>query len=513
MTHTLDQLRRQAKTLRRGFSDGDPAARQRVAAVFPGAESLRHTQALHVLATEQGFTSWPRLKLATEIAAMDRDARAERLAQALFHGQDWIAQDLLAADPDLPAHDLGLRCALYDIDGVRRALARDPGAATRIVGTRSPILHLAFSRRWRAAPEDSDAMIAVAEALVAAGADVNDGVAAEPGSPHRLSALYGALGHAGNLLLAEWLLAHGADPDDDESLYHATELGHLDGLRLLMRHGVRTRGTNALARMLDFDSIEGARLLLEYGADPNETEIDHPGGQPIETIPALHQAARRRRSADHARLLLAHGADPRALWRGHSAYALARIYGAGGFADALRAAGWATPLSETEAVLAACAEGAPPPGRPLARRPLGEEERRVLARVILWDDRLGHARALVAAGADPDATDEMGLSPLHGAGWAGLREPVAWLLTLGPDLTHVNAYGGDILGTILHGAENCPERAERDHVGCARLALEAGAPLRRSALRGAMDEEMAAFLQDWAAAHPEMLVEDGPAPS
>ncbi len=56
--------------------------------------------------------------------------------------------------------------------------------------------------------------------------------------------------------------------------------------------------------MLDFDNLEGAQLLIDYGADPNEFAPDHPSGEPIPTISALHQAARRGRDGRFAELLL-----------------------------------------------------------------------------------------------------------------------------------------------------------------------------------------------------------------
>ena len=111
---------------------------------------------------------------------------------------------------------------------------------------------------------------------------------------------------------------HGANPNDDESLYHATELGHTEGLKLLMQHGVSTRGTNALPRALDFGDVEAVRLLLEYGADPNETVAGHPSGQAVDSIPALHQAARRFCSAEIGALLLDYGADSGIMWEGHT---------------------------------------------------------------------------------------------------------------------------------------------------------------------------------------------------
>ncbi|MEM8643606.1 MAG: ankyrin repeat domain-containing protein [Pseudomonadota bacterium] len=503
---SLDKLRRTAKALKKAYRAGDDAAVARVGAALGDTSIFKHADALHVVAKEAGFPSWPRLKFAAEMQAMDRAGRADRLKIALYLGQDWIVEALLAAEPDLGSENFGLQCALYDVEAVRRVLERDPTAATRAVGVRSPILHLTYSKHFRAAPERAGAMIAVAEALVDAGADVNDSYPFEPDSPHEISALYGALGHAGNLQLAEWLLDHGATPDDDESLYHATELPTLDGVKLLMRYGVKTAGTNVLLRMLDFDNFEGVRLLLDYGADPNEEVPDHPSGQAIPKIPALHHAARRGRDGRFVELLLQHGADGNAIWEGRTAYAVSMLYGNLPFARALAERGYTSPLNEVEAVLAACAEGRAPDGQPLAHMDLSAEERLILTRVILWEEALDHAKALVAAGIDPNVADEMNMTPLHLAAWAGLPEQTAWLLTLSPDLSHVNSYGGDLIGTIIHGSENRLDTEVRDHVACARLAFDAGARLRQADLDGAMDETMVAFLTDWAEAHPDRIV-------
>lgn len=136
-------------------------------------------------------------------------------------------------------------------------------------------------------------MLAVAEALVDAGADVSDHYDFNGDVNSPLSALCGALGHANNLTLAKWLLERGADPNDDESLYHSAELGHRDGLRLLLKSGARPEGTNASPRALDFNDHEAVMLLLDEGADPNEGIAEHPSGEPSHVIPALHQASRR----------------------------------------------------------------------------------------------------------------------------------------------------------------------------------------------------------------------------
>ena len=498
MTTTLDNLRLEARNLRRAYRRGEAAALHRVRAVLGSKSDIRHADILHVIAREEGHDSWPRLKAALDAAAMNRAARAERLKYALYFGQSYVAEALLASDPDLADADLGLAIATYDLASVRAAVANDPQAATRIIGVRSPILHLAFSHYHRMRPDLRPDMLAIAALLVANGADVNDAYRAEPEEDYQLSAIYGALGHAGNLALAEWLLEHGANPNDNESLYHATELGHREGLRLLLKHGADPAGTNALARALDFDDLEAVRMLLEAGADPDEAVHDHPSGEPVYTVPALHQAARRWRSGETVALLLDHGADPARIWQGLTPYATARVYGNADAARVLEARGYAIPLSPDAASLAAIADGHPPHTR-LDPTHLDPELRRLGVRIAGNPDRLDHLRGLMLAGLDPDETDEMGLTALHIAGWEGLPDHVAFLLTLGPDLAYRNRYGGDALGTVIHGAEFSPQRANRDHVSCARLLLDAGAILDPQSAAGTGSPDMAAFLEDWLA--------------
>jgi hypothetical protein len=77
-----------------------------------------------------------------------------------------------------------------------------------------------------------------------------------------------------------------------------------------------------------------------------------------------------------------------------------------------------------------------------------------------------------------DTPDGEGLTPVQIAGWEGLPDIMAYLLSLKPDLGHINGYGGTLLSTILHGSENNPNRSGRDYVTCLRLALEEGVACR-----------------------------------
>ena len=499
MTLSLDALRRRAKSLRKAFNANDPAAVDRVRMIAPreAGQPLKHADFLHVIAREAGFDSWPRLKFAAETMGVDRAEKVQALRIAVFNDRLWAAEALLAETPDLAQGQLDLEVAMYDLAAVRAALADDPGAAVRVIGRRSPIVHLAFSHWFRARPDQEADMLAMADMLLAHGADVNDGMP-WPDQPDRiLSALYGAVGHAGNMTLAAWLLDHGANPNDNESLYHATELGHHRALRMLLAHGADPKGTNALFRAMDFHDHAAVELLLAHGAEPDDFNAAEVGGESPWVIPALHQAARRMCDGRMVDLLLQAGADPARVWQGATAYGMARVYGNADLARALERCGAPTGLSPEEEALARAAEG--DGAESLNFDALPPAYRNLMRELVGLPGKLGHMQRLVASGVPfdrPDDSEQM--TPTHIAGWEGLPDVLAWLLSLGPDLGHVNGYGGTLLSTILHGAENCPARAERDHITCAKLALKAGVALPKVLIDQCGHEYMAEFLRAWA---------------
>ena len=177
---------------------------------------------------------------------------------------------------------------------MRAALARDAGAATgrsaRATGCRcSTSTHSAFL-----GGERTDGLVACAQALLDAGADPDSSWQhPEFGA---LGALYGAAGVAHEPRMTALLLAAGANPDDDESVYHATETSDHTCLRLLLDAGARVDGTNALAHALDTEDPAKVRLLLEHDAGS-------------EVAGSLLWAIYRNRSPEVIRLLVQHGAD------------------------------------------------------------------------------------------------------------------------------------------------------------------------------------------------------------
>ena len=496
---SLEALRLDAKRLHRAFEAGQPAAIQRLKQHPPRRSGdLKRADFLHVIALENGFESWPRLKAAAETMGLDRAQALQRLKIALAHGQVAIVARLLDRFPDLAQGLFGLECALYDIDAVRRTLARDPAQAVTLRGPRSPMAHLCFSR-WFKGPGDEADMLAVAEALVAAGASVNDGIAH---GPHRLSVLYGAVA-ADNMALVRWLLAHGADPNDGESLYHSTELGHLGGLRLLLEAGAAPAGTNALLRAMDFNDHAAVELLLAHGAQVDDFNPAEVGGQAPVVCPALHQAARRGCDARMAALILG-GVDVNRRWQGVTAYELARVHGNAAIAAAIADAGGDTALSDAVVPLVDAVEGRT--GRYIDPARVPDALSTLLREMMPHADRLPHMQRLVAAGLPYDHPDAEGITPLHAAGWEGLPEVLAWVMALRPDMSHVNIYGGTLLTTILHGAENCPQRDERDHATCLDLVLQHGVALPRGSADQVGRDDLRAILTEWAADHPGQVV-------
>lgn len=513
MTKSIEQLRRDAKALKKAHEAGDRAAWVRVNNYRPRPEGtpLKHADYLHVIALENQFASWPHLKLAAETHGMDRAAKQQRLGVAVKNGQAWVVKQMLDAEPDLTDGNLGLACCFYLKDAVAEWIRNDPEAATRKAPLAAPLTALAQSHAIHMFPEREADMLDIADLLLAHGADVNAGLPAYVGSDHMLSTLYFAIGHSNNMPLAKWLLEHGADPNDGESLYHSTELGHHEGLRLLLAHGADPKGTNALLRAMDFHDTEAVKMLMEAGADVDEFNGEHVGGERPWVVPSLHQAARRLAPPDLVQVLLDAGASATREFEGVTPYSMARVYGNRGLASLLEERGAATSLNREEVLLARAADGTDSSGEFIDPEKLPEAYRSLIRSILHLPtpDMVGHLRRLVALGVPFDTPDAEGLTPVQIAGWEGLPEIMGYLLTLKPDLSHINGYGGTLLSTILHGSENNPNRADRDYIACLRLALDEGVALPRRAMELAGDQEIAEFLQDWAEARPGQVIEEG----
>jgi ankyrin repeat protein len=390
----VEQLRKQAKELVKAARAGDADALRRLG----GREPIL-ARAQLVVARENGYASWPALVIAAE-------ADADSFVRAATARRRDRADAMLAAQPALE-RDRWARLVLgrgWDGD------PNEPG------GPRNwpPLLYACHSVY---APR------ALVSDLLERGADPNSSHREEWG---RNTALLGAAGVLHDPELTGLLLRAGADPDDEESLYHSTETESPGCLRLLLAHGAETRGTNALARSLDFDRIEPVRLLLEHGADPNE-------------FASVAHAVRRRRRPEFIRLLAEFDADLERRgsegWRGdpevRTPYQHAVLRNRDDAARALAELGAATEPYPGDDAVAAVGRGERR-SSPLPE-PLDPDQQEVVVEAALS----GHLDLVLELlgprfeGVAPDGGPRGTL--LHWAGWVGAAEIARTLLAEGAD--------------------------------------------------------------------------------
>lgn len=468
----LGQLRRRAKELVRAARAGDPVARARLGTPEPP----RLHQAQRALAREAGFRSWPELVQYVEArrgAVAKRRSRALAWAVGNRRTGHRLAARALADDPGLAAGDPWLACAAGAAATVAARLARDPGfPAARGPDEMTPLAAVARSRLILD-PALAPGLLETARLLLAAGADPNARWR-DPDWPEApLPILYAAAGLTHHPEMTELLLAHGADPNDGESLYHATEADSPACAGLLLDAGARVAGSNALARCLDFDNLAMLELLLAHGRDAVEPRL-------------LVHALDRGRSLAHLRALVAAGADPRGFDDGGAGLAArARALGRADVLALLADLGiLPPPADDAAAFVAACARADAATASAIRSRVpdilarLSAEQRRLLPELAA----LGAADAvgtMIAQGWPLETpTPEWGATALNAALFKGDAAMVALLLAAGADWRTRHDFGDNALGTLAFastaGIANDP--APRDWAGCAAALLAHGVP-------------------------------------
>jgi ankyrin repeat protein len=273
------------------------------------------------------------------------------------HGDGTLeeAEAFLAAHPEIATSGIHTAAILGDYAVVRRLLTRDAGDATAKGGPRAwdALTYLCFSRYLRLDRSRSDGFTRSTEALLEAGANPNTGFfSEEPGlKPGFESAIYGAAGVAHHPGVTRLLLDYGADPNDDETPYHAAEGYDNAAMEVLVESGKLTQDSLVvlIVRKADWHDLEGIRFLLEHGADPNRKTR-------WEGKTALHQAILRDNRLPIIEEMLDHGADP-ALTNaaGRSAVAMAARRGRGDVLETLGRRGVPLQLHGVERLIAACA--------------------------------------------------------------------------------------------------------------------------------------------------------------
>ena len=304
------------------------------------------------------------------------DPRAAFIEAAVWHGTLERAAAILAAHPEIASSDIHSAAILGDDAAVRRFLELEPGNATVKGGPRGwdALTHLCFSKYLRLDRARSAGFMRAARALLDAGASANTGCYEmnHAPEPEWESALYGAAGVAHHAELTRLLLERGADPNDEETPYHAPEGHDNDALKVLVESGKLSEESlgTILLRKTDWHDYTGIKWLLERGVDPNRRTR---WGKT-----ALHNAVLRDNALEIVEVLLDHGADPtliadhpdrsRRAFSGRSAVAMAARRGRGDVLDLFERRGIAIELQGVERLIAACARNDAPRVRAIAGR-------------------------------------------------------------------------------------------------------------------------------------------------
>ena len=475
----LEYYRKQAKNLLKAVKSGDREAGARLTHnVARFSQSNFAGVALHdaqlAIAREQGFASWPRFKTFLEQPTLDLQGLVETFVDAALSDLR-RAEEAPAGHPQIA--DAGLYAALVlgDAARVEQELRENPELARAKSGPREwePLLYVCFSRYASSASSRTGYLVTTARTLLRAGADPNASYIHDAWPNRPLSCLYGATGLNNNPALGLALLEAGANPNDGESLYHSTEHGDLECVKVLLKHGASAKGTNGLKHMLDREDREGLRLLLDAGADPNE--VNERG----ET--ALHWAIWRGRSVAVIEVLLDAGAALEARRKdGRTPYALAVQNGQTAVAKLLESRGANTELSPLDRFIGACeSANAGELERLLREAPAiaaFPESERLLTDLVM-SHRTGAVRALLAAGMPVDARAANGATALHWACWKGYADLAKLLLDHGASLiAEDDEFHGTPPGWFGHGAQNCCEEGG-DYAEVARVLIAAGAKI------------------------------------
>lgn len=396
------------------------------------------------VARELGYPSWPAMIHALEPPTVERVIReaGERPDRA---------SELIEATPGL-RDDAWVALTLGDASRIDDA--RKPGGPLSL----PPLFYVARSR----IAHDN---VPAARDLLARGSDPNG-----PGGDEWTNLSIAC--SRGDAPLAQLLLEAGAEPNDNDSLYHSVEPADDACTRLLLDNGAKVPGTNALWHALDYDRLDRVRLLLEGGGEPNESP----------DWPALHHAVIRGRSHQFLRLLVEYGADPQQRDRnGRTVFQHALRRGRGVLAETLRELGGPVETDVADIALNTIANGGPVPGIHL-----DDDARDVLIELAMRDVE---TLSSVVDSVGPNFSAQWGGGPrgtlLHQAAWFGRPDYVELLLRRGaaPDARVETDYATP-LGWAAVGSRYSPDHPNdsfsapaADHVTVAKLLVAAGAEL------------------------------------
>jgi ankyrin repeat protein len=422
------------------------------------------------------------------------DAACVPLEGAHVSGDLEQAEALLAEHPDLPAKSIHAAAALGDARRVNEFLALDRANALAKDASRSwdPLTCLCFSRYLRLDRDRTPGFVDAARALLDAGADPNTGWLERSHEPAPVfeSVLYGAAGVAHNAEVTRLLLERGADPNDDETPYHAPEDYDNDAMQAVVASG-RVNADNLammLLRKADWHDQPGIEWLLAHGADPNRTFRFRRS--------AFHHSILRDNALPIIEAFLDGGADPAitahlpeiSVGSEVSGTQIAAHRGRGDLLELFIERGFSESLYGLDRLVAACARGnvtaaaAIASAEPAAMQDLIDRAGKILCD-FAGNGNVDGLRALLELGLDvssrhPHGDGYFGIAPdstpLHVASWRARHAAVRLLIDNGADPGAIDARGRTPLDLAIKA---CVDSywANRRSTESMEALLEAGA--------------------------------------
>jgi ankyrin repeat protein len=492
---SLEHLKKQARALLRQRGASDAAASARFEAFSITSATPKLADALHVIAREHGFDTWPALKLHIEAASEDP---VEALTAAVKANSASLVREVLARHPSLKSR-------------INEPLPKYCDGAPAIIA---------------AVNHNNREMI---DALLDAGANINERSRWWAGG-------FGVLDSA-NPELAPYLISRGATVD----IHAAARLGMIDRVRELL-HGnpelVHARGGDGQLPLHFASGIEVAALLLDSGADIEARDVDH------ESTALQFMVAMQPYRHDVARFLLSRGAqadilaasalgdlalverilnedpdtvrttvnerhfpkrDPRS---GGSIYfygfgvtklphMIAFQFGHTAVFDLLmqRSAPWLRLVQAAEIGDESLAQKILQQHPTLVARLSANAARRLVGVAVRNNTRA--LELLLGYGWPSNAVLENNQTALHYAAWHGNLAMVQALLSHNaPVNVFETQYGGNPLFWALHGSLHSWEREKGDYVGVARTLLAAGASIPKPELPLEAAEDVLEVIQE-----------------
>jgi ankyrin repeat protein len=452
----LESAKARAKTLLKSLKVEDAAAVSLAKSNGIDPQTAKLADALHLIAVQNGASSWPDLKAKIELAEAQKLGLDALVLQLVGDNQESahpLAKPLLTE----AKNSFAFACAVHDFEAIRAHLKAGADVNAKLPGVGlEPILVVTRSK-WpgrRAAK--------AAKLLIDAGADLSASWfhMGWPTSP--LTSLYAAAGIRRDPELTLLLLKSGIDPNDNESVYHATETSDTTILRILLENGATATKTNALNHQLDTDRVEGLQILLKAGAQPDEEGY----------APALHWAIKRGRSRKILEMLIEAGADISREFHGATPNTLAILSGHKEAAELLGELGG--PISKAAQAMLDLRAGKNPPKLDPAELSPSEIECLSFAASQGEAERV---RELVQLGWPLEGMSYHDGTPLHWACWHGHYEAAMALVEAGSDLTIKDPrFQAQPLGWVCHGSVNCNPR-KGDYPRLAERLLASGAPI------------------------------------